>query len=376
MNIYTDALNMAENIVRFRHEKKITQEQLASFLGVTKAAVSKWETRQSTPDIMLLPRLAAFFDVTVDELIGYEPQLSKEQIQKLYQEFAAEFAEKPFEQVMERTRDYVKRYYSCYPFLFQICVLWLNHYMLVEDQDKHRETLLSILDLSGHIKKNCRDVEICNDSIVLQALVNLQLKRAQEAVDALEEMSKPYSMSRQKGSILTQAYMMLGLMDKADSFIQVSMYHNILSLMDSAAKYIAIHINNVSVSEQTIDRIEQVISVYNLASLHPNNTALFEYQAALFYLTHGDKQKALIHSEKYVSCLERLFSHEQVFLYGDDYFNKLEEWFEQLGNGSHAPRNKKVVLEDIRQSFDNPAFDILEEEVKYESLKKKIKELK
>lgn len=209
MNIYTDALNMAENIVRFRHEKKITQEQLASFLGVTKAAVSKWETRQSTPDIMLLPRLAAFFDVTVDELIGYEPQLSKEQIQKLYQEFAAEFAERPFEQVMERTRDYVKRYYSCYPFLFQICVLWLNHYMLVEDQDKHRETLLSILDLSGHIKKNCRDVEICNDSIVLQALVNLQLKRAQEAVDALEEMSKPYSMSRQKGSILTQAYMML-----------------------------------------------------------------------------------------------------------------------------------------------------------------------
>ena len=102
MNIYTDALNMAENIVRFRHEKKITQEQLASFLGVTKAAVSKWETRQSTPDIMLLPRLAAFFDVTVDELIGYEPQLSKEQIQKLYQEFAAEFAERPFEQVMEK----------------------------------------------------------------------------------------------------------------------------------------------------------------------------------------------------------------------------------------------------------------------------------
>lgn len=376
MNVNTDTLNIAENIVQFRHEKKITQEQLACFLGVTKAAVSKWETRQSVPDIMLLPRLATFFDVTVDKLIGYEPQLSKEQIQKLYQEFAEEFAKKPFEEVMERTREYVKRFYSCYPFLFQICVLWLNHYMLVIDKEKYRETLLSILDLSEHIKRNCRDVEICNDTIVLQALVNLHLKRAQEAVDALEEMSKPYSMSRQGGSILTQAYMMLGLIDKADSFIQISMYQHILSLVDSATKFIAIHINNVSVSEQTIDRIEQVISAYNLVYLHPNNTALFEYQAALFYLTHGEKQKALGHTEKYVSCLDKLFVHEQLFLRGDDYFNRLEEWFDELGNGSHAPRNKKVVMEEIRQSFDNPAFSILDGELKYESLKNKLKEMK
>lgn len=37
-------INIAENIVRLRHEKRITQEQLAQFIGVTKAAVSKWET--------------------------------------------------------------------------------------------------------------------------------------------------------------------------------------------------------------------------------------------------------------------------------------------------------------------------------------------
>ena len=72
--------NIAQNLVRLRHEKKITQEQLAYFLGVTKASVSKWETRQSLPDISLLPLLASFFDISVDELIGYHPQLSKEEI--------------------------------------------------------------------------------------------------------------------------------------------------------------------------------------------------------------------------------------------------------------------------------------------------------
>lgn len=115
-----DSINISENIVRLRRERKLTQEQLADFVGVTKASVSKWETGQSMPDILLLPRLAAYFDVTVDELIGYQPQLSKEQIMKLYQEFAAEFAREPFGKVMEKTRAFVKKYYSCYPFLFYI----------------------------------------------------------------------------------------------------------------------------------------------------------------------------------------------------------------------------------------------------------------
>ena len=36
-------INIAENIGRLRREKKVTQEQLADFIGVTKASVSKWE---------------------------------------------------------------------------------------------------------------------------------------------------------------------------------------------------------------------------------------------------------------------------------------------------------------------------------------------
>ena len=75
-------LNFSENIIKLRHKKGITQEELADFVGVTKASVSKWETKQSLPDIMLLPRLAAYFDVTVDEHLEYEPNLSREKKKK------------------------------------------------------------------------------------------------------------------------------------------------------------------------------------------------------------------------------------------------------------------------------------------------------
>ena len=68
-----ERLNLSDNIIRLRRERKITQEELADFLGVTKASVSKWENAQSVPDILLLLQLAAFFDITIDELIGYDP---------------------------------------------------------------------------------------------------------------------------------------------------------------------------------------------------------------------------------------------------------------------------------------------------------------
>lgn len=45
-------LRFSENILKLRHQRHITQEELANFMCVTKASVSKWETGQSLPDIM------------------------------------------------------------------------------------------------------------------------------------------------------------------------------------------------------------------------------------------------------------------------------------------------------------------------------------
>ena len=74
------AIAIDANIYRHRKESRLTQDDLARHLGITKASVFKWETGQSYPDVELLPRIAAFFDVTVDALFGYELQMGKEDI--------------------------------------------------------------------------------------------------------------------------------------------------------------------------------------------------------------------------------------------------------------------------------------------------------
>lgn len=68
---------LAENIVRLRKQFGLTQEQLAAQVGVTFQSVSKWETGQTLPDVVLLPKLAGIFEVSIDALLGYLPSQNK-----------------------------------------------------------------------------------------------------------------------------------------------------------------------------------------------------------------------------------------------------------------------------------------------------------
>ena len=65
------AMNLQKTIMDLRREKGYTQEKLAEMLGVTTAAVSKWECGNSYPDITLLPQIAEIFDVSLDYLFDY-----------------------------------------------------------------------------------------------------------------------------------------------------------------------------------------------------------------------------------------------------------------------------------------------------------------
>ncbi len=66
-------------IKRLRNEQGVTQDALAEYLGISYQAVSKWETGTTLPDITLLPKLAVFFGVRIDELfsVNHEDELER-----------------------------------------------------------------------------------------------------------------------------------------------------------------------------------------------------------------------------------------------------------------------------------------------------------
>ena len=70
-------LDLGNNIRQLRRRDKRTQEALAEALGVTSQAVSRWESGGSYPDMNLIPSIANYFGVTIDELFGYTNDRSK-----------------------------------------------------------------------------------------------------------------------------------------------------------------------------------------------------------------------------------------------------------------------------------------------------------
>lgn len=77
-------ISIGENIKTLRKSKDITQEMLADYLGVSFQTVSKWERGDCFPDIIMLPSLANFFKVSIDELMGMNEIRSKQYLNDIY----------------------------------------------------------------------------------------------------------------------------------------------------------------------------------------------------------------------------------------------------------------------------------------------------
>ena len=101
-------MKLNQNILSLRNERGYTQERLADMLGVSTAAVSKWECGNAYPDITLLPKIAEVFGVSVDYLLGYDITSQKSiseivaQANKLRKDLKGDEAEELIRQTLAR----------------------------------------------------------------------------------------------------------------------------------------------------------------------------------------------------------------------------------------------------------------------------------
>lgn len=73
---------LGENLKSLRKARGITQEAFANYLGVSFQAVSKWERNDSYPDITMLPEIAEFFSVTLEDLLGVNREEKEREIKE------------------------------------------------------------------------------------------------------------------------------------------------------------------------------------------------------------------------------------------------------------------------------------------------------
>lgn len=67
--------NIATNLRYLRNQSRLSQEQVAERIGVSRQAVAKWENGDSFPDILNCDALADLFDVSLNDLVRYDSEI-------------------------------------------------------------------------------------------------------------------------------------------------------------------------------------------------------------------------------------------------------------------------------------------------------------
>ena len=91
-------LTIGEKIALLRKERNITQTELAEYLFLTPQTVSRWEVGSGAPEITLLPKIATFFGVSIDELFGLT---SLERTEDLVSKYSVLRDDRSFQEAME-----------------------------------------------------------------------------------------------------------------------------------------------------------------------------------------------------------------------------------------------------------------------------------
>ena len=163
-----------ENLKKLRKSKDLTQEELADFLGMSFQAISKWERQETYPDITMLPRIASFFGVTVDSLLGTD-MIEKENKIKGYCE---DYSRLWNQGKVNKARDMLKKAVSEFPGNYDLLAKYFNALLHAEYNDDYLISIKSeVQKIYNNIQNYCTvdSIRIWTKKLMCRYLRDLSL---------------------------------------------------------------------------------------------------------------------------------------------------------------------------------------------------------
>lgn len=135
-------MNIGSVIRTCRKEKHMTQEEMANRLGVTAPAVNKWENNNSFPDISLLAPIARLLGISTDTLLGYEENLTEQEINQIVLEVNDKM-HTDYDTAFSLAMDKIQTYPNCEKLIFNLASV-LDSYRIFLSKNpsyKYEETI-------------------------------------------------------------------------------------------------------------------------------------------------------------------------------------------------------------------------------------------
>lgn len=157
-------ISMKDTLRALRQKKNITQEALANHLGITPQAVGKWERGEGFPDITLLPVIALYFGVTIDDLLN----VGQARIDMMIESYRAESHALLNAGNTEENLALWERAYTELPNDCRVINGLMNALLTHERYPVPRDVLCRVIDLGERVMRESTDTNLRNG--VIQSL--------------------------------------------------------------------------------------------------------------------------------------------------------------------------------------------------------------
>lgn len=115
-------IRIGENLRKLRIKNELTQEKLAEVFGVSPQAISRWENNSTYPDVTMLPSIANYYNVSIDELMGMDEIRNVEKINSTFSIIHEYESKGMIDEAIQTLREVIKVYPSNCGFLSELAL--------------------------------------------------------------------------------------------------------------------------------------------------------------------------------------------------------------------------------------------------------------
>lgn len=297
-------MNIGNTIKNYRKKCGLTQEQVAVAVGVSKPAVSKWESSNAYPDITLLAPLARLFGTTVDSLLEYNMFLNKEQINEITAKFENTLSISGWDKAMNYAESKLHQYPNVYGLKISIAQSYFQFAVLDSDNLFQEKAISRSFELLRQVTA-CNEHEYKEMALTILANNALLMRRYDEALNAAKQLPQEKVETE---ILLATIYFHLGDYEICKTLSQKILFQSYKNcdLSLGLLEKIACSEDNYTTS---LDLLSKHISFYQLFGVDSTSSVIFEMIE--IFAKKGNRAKVIELLNDYVNALENEQSSEK-----------------------------------------------------------------
>lgn len=339
-------MQIGEVIRKYRKNKNMTQEEMASRLGVSAPAVNKWENGNSLPDIMLLSPIARLLEISLDTLLSFREELTREEINHLVNETNDRLKTEPYDQVFAWAKKIMEQYPNCEWLILEMAVILdaRRLFAKVEDAGQYDEDILACFIRS----LDSKDEKL--RSSAADSLFGFYVRREQweKAEEYLAYFSSENPERKRKQAFI---YSKTGRLQEAYKAYEQILFsgYQMASMVMHGIFMLAMEEGNMEKAGLLVEKQQQLARLFEMGKYNEISTKL-EWTTA-----RKDVEGTLETMEQLLDCVDTVADWASSSL-----FEHME--FQVPSQGELFPMLKTTLLENFR---DEETFGFLKENERY-----------